>query len=67
MQYKVTSLSNSDFCKLSPGSTECHFPETVEANSKAEAVNRIHTRTDFAFKMVGKLSLPEVWSVEEVL
>ena len=66
MHFKVTTLHRTNYCELVPSDTTCHMTHVIEANSKIEAVMELHSDVEFAFDLARKMTLPEVWSVEQL-
>jgi len=66
MKYKITTLFRSDYCQLKPSDPTCHRNQIVEANSKVEAVLELHKATEYILEPLRKVTLPEVWSVEQL-
>jgi hypothetical protein len=70
MQYKVTTIVNSDYCQVQPSDNECQRVCIIDADSKGAAIMKIHEQEGMVRLLglkcnEGKI-LPEIWSVEEV-
>jgi hypothetical protein len=71
MQYKITYLMNSDYCELKPSDKECQRTITIEANSKVEAVTKLHEQWGMVFSSeqfncgTACKVQPVIWSIEE--
>jgi hypothetical protein len=68
MKYRIVLIKNSDYCQLKPDDDTCHYSVIVEADSKTEAIMKMHesagmTRSIGTKKGGGKI-LPEVWEIK---
>lgn len=62
--YLITFVRNADYCKVDPSNPDCHVDEFVQADNKAQAVNRFYKL--FPFRMDARNNrLPFIWTIEE--
>jgi hypothetical protein len=70
MQYKITTIVNSDYCHIQPSDTECQRTQIIEADNKGAAVMKLH-EIEGMMRICGRKNsqgkiLPEIWSVVEL-
>jgi len=73
MLWCITFIKNNEYCDVCPSDTECHVQETIEAESKTEAVMALHRSFNFMKVRDSKIRgydnqtcVPIVWSVDMI-
>lgn len=67
--YKITYVTNSDYCRINPSHKDCQRDITIEAPSKSQAVTELHRdmvpETDT--KGHSRNIVPIVWEIKELV